>query len=164
MRAGSPPRWNGAVLRSYPKRVEEADYSALSPVQLEQTNRMGRRGLPSTSKLQKGMINYPDFLQGHLAVRHPRHRQDLAAAAHLATGLHAHRLAVRQRISVVAAPQGHPEPGRDGRGPAWGGRGLGTPRLQGFDRIVVRAVDDLYYDNRLSDETWDQFDQFGRKA
>lgn len=161
LRAGSPPRWNGAVLRSYPKRVEEADYSALSPVQLEQTNRMGRRGLPSTSKLQKGMINYPDFLKaispfGIRAIDKTSLPPRIWQLACMRTVWlcdseylwSQHRKAI---LNLGVTDE-------DLHGVAEGSE---SPRLQGFDRIVVRAVDDLYYDNRLSDETWDQFDQFG---
>jgi hypothetical protein len=51
------------ALRELPKRVFEADYANLNPQQIEQTHRMGRRGKPNTSKLQKAMINYPEFLK-----------------------------------------------------------------------------------------------------
>ncbi len=95
-------------------RWRQADYSAPSRVQLEQTNRMGRRGLPSTSKLQKGMINYPRLPQGHLAASALGAIDKTLPLPRIWQLACMRTVCVRQRISVVAALQGHPEPGRDG--------------------------------------------------
>jgi alkylhydroperoxidase family enzyme len=161
LRAGPSSSWNGAILRSYPKRVQEADYAALSPAQLEQTNRMGRRGLPSTSKLQKAMINYPDFLKaispfGIRAIDKtslpPRAWQ--LACMRTVWLCDSEYLWSQHRKAILNLGVTD----EDLHGVA---EGAGSAKLQGFDKVVVRAVDDLYYGNRLSDETWDQFDQFG---
>tara|TARA_R100001244_G_scaffold130062_2_gene101935 strand:- start:193 stop:1428 length:1236 start_codon:yes stop_codon:yes gene_type:complete len=145
----------------YPKRVEEADYSNLTPKQQQQTARMGRRGKPTTSKLQKAMINYVDFLTSMAAFGKraidttslpPRVWQLacmrtvwLCDSEYLWSQ---HRKACLKfgvtDADLLAVAEGPKSPG-----------------LIGFDRITVRAVDELYYNNRLSDETWDQFDRFG---
>lgn len=159
--AGEGGGWAGTAPSPYPKRVMEADYTALSPAQIEQTRRMGRRGLPTTSKLQKAMINYPDFLKaispfGIRAIDKtslpPRYWQLacmrtvwLCDSEYLWSQ---HRKAILQ-LGVTD---------EDLHGVA---EGPDSARLQGFDRVVVRAVDELYFSDRLSDETWSQFDQFG---
>ncbi|WP_432825761.1 carboxymuconolactone decarboxylase family protein [Dactylosporangium sp. CA-092794] len=148
-------------LREIPKRVFEADYSLLSPQQIEQANRMGRRGKPTTSKLQKAMINYPDFLRsmspfGKRAIDDsclPPRVWQLAAmrTVWLCDSEYLwsqHRKACLQ-LGVTD---------EDLRGVAEGPR---STALNDFDRVIVSTVDDMYHHNRISDENWSQFDQFG---
>lgn len=151
-------------LRRYPKRVEEADYDRLTPQQREQTGRMGRRGLPTTSKLQKAMINYVEFMKalspfGKRAIDNTSLPPRIWQLACMRTVWlcdseylwSQHRKACLKLGITDEELQGVAE-------------GPGTDRLQGFDAVVIRAVDELYHDNRLSDETWPQFDQFGTEG
>jgi alkylhydroperoxidase family enzyme len=162
--AKAPPRTDLRRTGPYPVRVKEADYARLSPAQREQTNRMGRRGLPTTSKLQKCMINYVDFMKA-LAPFGKRAIDDtclpprvwqlacmrtvwLCDSEYLWSQ---HRKAILQ-LGVTD---------EDLHGVA---EGADSDRLQGFDKTIVRAVDDLYYGNRLSDDVWTAFDQYGREG
>lgn len=152
---------SGAPLRDYPKRVEEADYTRLTPQQREQTNRMGRRGLPTTSKLQKAMINYPTFL-GAMAPFGKRAIDDTSlppriwqlACMRTVWLCDSEYLWSQHRKAILQLGVTDQDLHGVAEGPT-------SDRLQGFDRIVVQAVDDLHFDHRLSDATWGQFDQFG---
>jgi alkylhydroperoxidase family enzyme len=42
--------------------------------------------------------------------------------------------------------------------------GPDSTNLQGFDRVMVAATDDMYFNHRISDANWGQFDQFGPDA
>lgn len=148
----------------YPKRVMEADYDKLSPAQLEQTNRMGRRGLPTTSKLQKAMINYPAFLAaispfGKRAIDDtclPTRVWQLACMRTVWLCDSEYLWAQHRKACLLIGVTDE-----DLLGVA---EGSGGEHLKGFDRVVVQAVDELYFHNRLSDETWGQFDQFGTEG
>jgi alkylhydroperoxidase family enzyme len=150
--------------RSLHKRVFEADYAHLSPQQIEQTSRMGRRGKPTTSKLQKAMINYPEFLKalspfGKRAIDDtclPTRVWQLACMRTVwlcdSEYLWSQHRKACLKVGVTD---------EDLKGVA---EGPGSPSLQGFDRVVVSAVDDMYHHNRISDENWGQFDQFGSEG
>lgn len=152
------------ALKQVPKRVMEADYDALTPAQREQTGRMGRRGLPTTSKLQKAMINYVDFLKalspfGKRAIDDtclPPRVWQLACMRTVwlcdSEYLWSQHRKACLKIGVTD---------EDLLGVA---EGPDSAHLQGFDRTVVSAVDDLYHRNRLSDENWGAFDQFGQEG
>ncbi|MGA5507042.1 carboxymuconolactone decarboxylase family protein [Streptomyces umbrinus] len=148
-------------LRDLPKRVFEADYANLNPQQIEQTNRIGRRGKPTTSKLQKAMINYPEFLRsispfGKRAIDDTSLPPRVWQLASMRTVWlcdseylwSQHRKACL-RLGVTD---------KDLYGVAEGPK---SSSLDGFDRTVVSTVDELYYYNRISDENWSEFDQFG---
>lgn len=148
-------------LRTYPKRVEEADYDRLTPQQREQTGRMGRRGLPTTSKLQKAMINYVEFMKalspfGKRAIDNTSLPPRLWQLACMRTVWlcdseylwSQHRKAILKLGVSDDVLHGVAE-------------GTDSARLEGLDAAVVRAVDELYYGNRLSDESWGAFGQFG---
>ena len=161
LKAAPQPRWPGSAPDPYPKRVMEADYSKLSPVQIEQTNRMGRRGLPTTSKLQKAMINYPEFLKalspfGIRAIDRtslpPRVWQLACMRAVWLCDSEYLWSQHRKACLLIGVTD------EDLHGVA---EGPDSDRLQGFDRVVVRAVDDLYFGNRLSDESWAAFQATG---
>jgi alkylhydroperoxidase family enzyme len=150
--------------RQVPKRVFEADYADLKPQQIEQTNRMGRRGKPTTSKLQKAMINYPEFLKA-LSPFAKRAIDDTSLPPRV------WQLACMRTVWLCDSEylwSQHRKAclklgvtDRDLRGVA---EGPGSPLLQGFDRVVVSTVDDLYHHKRISDENWNQFDQFGAEG
>lgn len=150
--------------REPPKRVYEAFYDELTPLQIEQTRRMGRRGKPTTSKLQKAMINYPEFLRAISpfgiraidATSLPDRLWQLACmrtvwlcdseylwSQHRKACL---KLGVEDEVldAVAAGPDS------DG--------------LSGLDRTIVRSVDDMYYHNRLSDENWEAVAEIGPEA
>jgi alkylhydroperoxidase family enzyme len=151
-------------LRTLPKRVFEADYANLSPRQIEQTNRMGRRGKPNTSKLQKAMINYPEFLQsispfGKRAIDNtclPPRVWQIACMRTVWLCDSEYLWSQHRKASLKLGVTDE-----DLRGVA---EGPGSTSLQGFDEVVVRAVDEMYHANRLSDETWGRFDQFGTEG
>jgi alkylhydroperoxidase family enzyme len=152
------------ALRNLPKRVFEADYANLSPQQLEQTGRMGRRGKPNTSKLQKAMINYPEFLAsmapfGKRAIDDtclpPRVWQ--IACMRTVWLCDSEYLWSQHRKACLKLGVIDEDLFGVADGPA-------SSSLKGFDRIVVSAVDDMYYNNRISDEHWGQFDQFGTEG
>lgn len=148
-------------VKQYPKRVMEADYTKLTPAQLEQTSRMGRRGLPTTSKLQKAMINYVEFMKAISAFGKrgidttslpPRVWQ--FACMRTVWLCDSEYLWSQHRKACLKFGVTD----QDLLGVA---EGPDSAHLKGFDRITVSAIDDLYYNNRLSDENWGQFDQFG---
>lgn len=157
----APTTWSGPALRACFKRVQEADYDRLTPHQQEQTNRMGRRGLPTTSKLQKAMINYPTFLAamapfGKRAIDDtslPTRSWQMACmrTVWLCDSEYLwsqHRKAVL-KIGVTD---------QDLLGVA---EGSGGAHLNPQDRLVVQAVDELYLENRLSDESWTGLSDIG---
>jgi len=148
--------------RQLPKRVFEADYSLLSPRQLEQTNRLGRRGKPTTSKLQKAMINYPEFVAaisafGKRGIDDPCLPPRIWQIAAMRTSwlcdseyLWAqHGKVCREKLGVTFEDLAGVAEGPD------------SQSLQDFDRVIVATVDDMYHHNRISDANWGQFDQFG---
>jgi alkylhydroperoxidase family enzyme len=152
------------ALRNPPKRVFEADYANLSPAQIEQTNRMGRRGKPSTSKLQKAMINYPEFVKsiaafGKRAIDNtclPARVWQLACMRTVwlcdSEYLWSQHRKACLKLDITDA---------DLFGVAEGPK---SSLLKEFDRVIVSAVDDMYYGNRISDENWNKFDQFGSEG
>lgn len=147
--------------RSLPKRVFEADYAELSPRQIEQTNRMGRRGKPSTSKLQKAMINYPEFLSsmspfGKRAIDDTSLPPRVWQLASMRTVwlCDSEYLWSQHRKACLKLGVTDQDLCGVAEGPA-------SPFLEGFDRVVVSAVDELYHRNRISDENWGRFDRFG---
>lgn len=152
------------ALRQLPKRVFEADYANLSPQQIEQTSRMGRRGKPNTSKLQKAMINYPEFLKS-MAPFGKRAIDDTCLPARV------WQLACMRTVWLCDSEylwSQHRKAclklgvtDQDLFGVA---EGPASASLKDFDRIVVSAVDDLYYHNRISDQNWGQFDRFGAEG
>jgi alkylhydroperoxidase family enzyme len=152
------------ALRQLPKRVFEADYANLNPQQLEQTGRMGRRGKPNTSKLQKAMINYPDFLAsmapfGKRAIDDtclPQRVWQLACMRTVWLCDSEYLWSQHRKASLKLGVTDEDLLGV-AEGPA-------SPSLKGFDRVVVSAVDDLYFNNRISDGNWSQFDQFGTEG
>lgn len=148
-------------LRQVPKRVFEADYALLSPTQIEQTNRLGRRGKPTTSKLQKAMINYPEFLRSISAFAKraiddtclpPRVWQ--LAAMRTVWLCDSEYLWSQHRKACLKL-------GVTDEDLAGVAEGTGSSALKGFDQVVVSAVDELYRQNRISDQNWDEFDQYG---
>ena len=151
-------------LREVPKRVFEADYSLLSPQQIEQANRMGRRGKPTTSKLQKAMINYPDFLRsmspfGKRAIDDSSLPPRVWQIAGMRTVWLCDSEYLWSQHRKACLQMGVTD--EDLRGVAEGPQ---STALSDFDRVIVSAVDDMYYDNRISDENWSQFDQFGSEG
>lgn len=148
-------------LATAPKRVIEADYSNLDKFQREQTMRMGRRGLPTTSKLQKCMINYPEFLKaispfGIRAIDKtslPTRYWQIACMRTVWLCDSEYLWSQHRKASLLLGVTD-----QDLQGVA---EGPGSPNLNGFDAVVVQAVDELYFGNRLSDDTWGAFDQFG---
>jgi alkylhydroperoxidase family enzyme len=154
---GAAPR----ALRQLPKRVFEADYALLGPRQQEQANRLGRRGKPTTSKLQKAMINYPEFLVS-IAAFGKRAIDDTSlpprvwqlAAMRVVWLCDSEYLWSQHRKACLKL-------GVTDQDLAGVAEGPGAAALRGFDRVVVATVDDLYHRNRVSDANWGQFDQFG---
>lgn len=152
------------ALRDLPKRVFEADYANLNPRQIEQTSRMGRRGKPNTSKLQKAMINYPEFLNS-MAPFGKRAIDDTCLPARV------WQLACMRTVWLCDSEylwSQHRKAclklgvtDQDLFGVA---EGPESSSLKGLDRVVVSAVDDMYYNNRISDQNWGQFDQFGTEG
>lgn len=152
------------ALRDLPKRVFEADYASLTPQQIEQTSRMGRRGKANTSKLQKAMINYPEFLKS-MAPFGKRAIDDTCLPARV------WQLACMRTVWLCDSEylwSQHRKAclkfgvtDQDLFGVA---EGPESSSLNGFDRTVVSAVDDMYYRNRISDKNWSQFDQFGTEG
>ncbi|MFI7452945.1 carboxymuconolactone decarboxylase family protein [Nonomuraea sp. NPDC049714] len=150
--------------RQVPKRVFEADYALLSPQQIEQANRMGRRGKPTTSKLQKAMINYPEFLRsiapfGKRAIDDtclpPRVWQ--LAAMRTVWLCDSEYLWSQHRKACLALGVTDDDLAGVAEGPQ-------SASLKDFDRVVVSAVDEMYHQNRISDANWNAFDQFGSEA
>lgn len=154
----------GKAIEDYPMRVKEADYSNLTPEQLEQTARMGRRGKASTSKLQKCMINYVDFLKAlspfgkrgiDTTCLPPRVWQ--LACMRTVWLCDSEYLWSQHRKACLKFGVTDEDLYGVAEGP-------GSTSLKGFDRITVSAIDDLYYNNRISDENWGKFDQFGTEG
>lgn len=147
--------------RRLSKRVFEADYSLLSPPQIEQASRMGRRGKPTTSKLQKAMINYPEFLRsmspfGKRAIDDtslPPRVWQLACMRTVWLCDSEYLWSQHRKASLKLGVTDE-----DLFGVAEGPK---SALLKDFDRVIVSTVDDLYHRNRISDENWDQFDEFG---
>ncbi|GAA4557088.1 hypothetical protein [Pseudonocardia xishanensis] len=150
--------------RVVPQRVFEVDYTLLSPRQTEQASRMGRRGKPSTSKLQKAMMNYPTFLAamapfGKRAIDDTclpvrvwqiacmrtvwRCDSEYLWSQHRKAGLKI-GITDEELLGVAEGPD--------------------STHLQDLDRVVVSAVDEMYDGNRISDANWERFDQFGREG
>jgi alkylhydroperoxidase family enzyme len=164
LKAGGSSNEGDVAPRKLPKRVFEADYANLSPQQIEQTNRMGRRGKPDTSKLQKAMINYPDFLKA-IAAFGKRAIDNTCLPARV------WQLACMRTVWICDSEYLWSQHRKaclklgvtdeDLLGVAEGPK---SSSLKSFDRVVVSAVDDMYYRNRISDENWSQFDQFGSEG
>jgi alkylhydroperoxidase family enzyme len=162
--AARPEGDNFKPLRDLPKRVFEADYAHLNPQQIEQANRMGRRGKPTTSKLQKAMMNYPEFLRsispfGKRAIDDtslPARVWQLACMRTVwlcdSEYLWSQHRKACLKLGVTDA---------DLYGVA---EGPDSTSLEGFDRVVVSAVDDMYYRDRISDDNWRQFQKFGSEG
>ncbi|MFD4640838.1 carboxymuconolactone decarboxylase family protein [Lentzea sp. NPDC058436] len=150
--------------RELPKRVFEADYAHLSPRQIEQANRMGRRGKPSTSKLQKAMINYPDFLQA-LAPFGKRAIDDTSLPPRV------WQLACMRTVWLCDSEylwSQHRKAclklGVTDEDLAGVAEGPDSPLLKDFDRVVVSTVDEMFFHNRISDDNWHRFDRFGAEG
>lgn len=152
------------ALRDVPKRVFEADYANLTPQQIEQTSRMGRRGKPNTSKLQKAMINYPEFLKsmapfGKRAIDDtclpPRVWQ--LACMRTVWLCDSEYLWSQHRKACLKLGVTDEDLFGVAEGPE-------SSSLKGFDKVVVAAVDDMYYHDRISDKHWSQFDQYGTEG
>lgn len=144
-----------------PKRVFEADYAHLSPQQTEQASRMGRRGKPTTSKLQKAMMNYPEFLRS-MAPFGKRAIDDTSLPARVwqiacmrtvwlcdSEYLWSQHRKACLKLGVTDS---------DLLGVA---EGPDSTHLDDIDRLVVGTVDDLYLRHRISDVNWTRFAQFG---
>jgi len=160
----APPVRDIPSSRELPKRVFEADYALLSPRQVEQTQRMGRRGKPTTSKLQRAMINYPDFL-GAISAFGKRAIDDTClpartwqlACMRTVWLCDSEYLWSQHRKAILALGVTDADLAGVAEGPD-------SPALRGFDRVVVRAVDEMYVDHRLSDETWAELEQLGQEG
>lgn len=146
------------------KRVFEAFYDELTPAQIEQTRRMGRRGKPGTSKLQKAMINYVEFLKaispfGIRAIDKSSLPTRLWQLACMRTVWicdseylwSQHRKACLQIGITDEVLNGVAE-------------GPDSAALGGYDQAIVAAVDEMHTSGRLSDELWSRFDEFGPEA
>src|SRR5206468_2207231 len=115
----------------------------------------------TTSKLQKAMINYVDFLKA-LAPFGKRAIDDTSlpprvwqlACMRTVWLCDSEYLWSQHRKACLKLGVTDEDLQGVAEGPA-------SPKLTGFDCVVVSAVDDLYYHNRLSDENWDKFDQLG---
>ncbi|MFD9702508.1 carboxymuconolactone decarboxylase family protein [Lentzea sp. NPDC059081] len=161
---GAPERKLVASPRVLTKRVFEADYAHLGPRQVEQANRMGRRGKPSTSKLQKAMINYPEFL-GALAPFGKRAIDDTCLPPRV------WQLACMRTVWLCDSEylwSQHRKAclklGVTDDDLAGVAEGPDSPLLLDFDRVVVRTVDEMFFHNRISDENWHRFDEFGTEG
>jgi len=152
------------VPQALPKRVFEVDYALLSPRQTEQANRMGRRGKPTTSKLQKAMMNYPEFLAA-MAPFGKRAIDDTSLPVRVwqvacmrtvwlcdSEYLWAQHRKAGLKIGITDDDLRGVAEGRDAKA------------LQDFDRVIVSAVDEMYHQYHISDENWEQFDRFGREG
>lgn len=162
--SGSAAGKGHVALRNLPKRVFEADYANLSPAQLEQTGRMGRRGKPNTSKLQKAMINYPEFLKaiaafGKRAIDNTSLPPRVWQLACMRTVWLCDSEYLWSQHRKACLKLGVTD--EDLFGVAEGPK---SASLKGFDRVVVSTVDDMYYNNRISDENWGRFEQFGTEG
>ncbi|MDR1237016.1 MAG: carboxymuconolactone decarboxylase family protein [Propionibacteriaceae bacterium] len=167
---GLPRTTNGTAgtgltpLRQVPKRVFEADYALLSPQQIEQANRLGRRGKPTTSKLQKAMINYPEFMKS-ISAFGKRAIDDTSlparvwqlAAMRTVWLCDSEYLWSQHRMACLKLGVTDDDLAGVAEGPD-------SAKLKGFDRVVVSTVDELYYQNRVSDQNWGQFDQYGQEG
>lgn len=158
---GTPDESSLVALREVPQRVFEVDYSLLSPEQTEQANRMGRRGKPNTSKLQKAMMNYPQFLRsmapfGKRAIDDTSLPMRVWQIACMRTVWLCDSEYLWSQHRKICLKIGITD--EDLRGVAEGPQ---SGSLQEFDRVIVSAVDDMYHHHRISDDNWGQFDQFG---
>lgn len=152
------------ALREPPKRVFEAFYDELTPEQIEQTGRMGRRGKPNTSKLQKAMINYVDFLKsispfGIRAIDNTSLPPRLWQLACMRTVWLCDSEYLWSQHRKACLNLGIAEEVLDAVA-----EGPDAAALEGLDRAAVKAVDEMYYGNRLSDENWNRFHEFGPEA
>lgn len=144
---------------NFPQRLPFPDFDNLTPEQTALRERMGpRRGGPNASKMMKFSLHFPIFIDavGALGSRvadnsslPPRLFQIACMrTVWLCNGEYLwsqHRLAGLKigitDTDLFAVAQG---PDADG--------------LEGLDRAVVRAVDELHFDHRFSDESWTGFD------
>ena len=153
------------ALHELPKRVFEADYALLTPAQIEVASRLGRRGKPTTSKLQKAMINYPVFMQA-LAAFGKRGIDDSSLPMRI------WQIACMRTVWLCDSEYLWAQHGKVcltklGVTPeilAGVAEGPGAKSLEGIDQVMVAAVDDMYYDNRISDENWEKINELGPEA
>lgn len=145
---------------TFPRRVPYPDMDNLTPEQIALRKRMGpRRGGPNATRLMKMVVNYPTYMNaiGELGTRTadnnslpPRLYQIacmrtswLCNAEYLWSQ---HRTAslklgiTDEELYAVAI-------------------GASNDVLQGLDKQVVKAIDELHFDHRFSDESWTQFDE-----
>ncbi|MBL4803126.1 MAG: hypothetical protein JKY45_14675 [Emcibacter sp.] len=125
---------------------------------------MGRRGLAGTSKLQKEMINYVDFIKsiapfGKRAIDTTCLPARVWQLACMRTVWLCDSEYLWSQHRKACLKFGVTD--QDLYGVA---EGPESSSLEGFDKVIVSAVDDLYYRNRLSDENWEQLQQFGNEA
>jgi alkylhydroperoxidase family enzyme len=163
-RPASSPVQHEAI-REVPKRVFEAFYDELTPGQIAQTQRMGRRGKPTTSKLQRAMINYVDFLKhispfGKRAIDTTSLPPRIWQLACMRTvWLCDSEYLWSQHGKVCMTKLGVSEAVLVGVA-----EGPDSDALEGDDRAVVKAVDEMYHNNRLSDESWAWLEGLGQEA
>lgn len=151
-------------IRQLPKRVFEADYALLSPKQIEVANRLGRRGKPTTSKLQKAMINYPDFMNalsayGQRGIDNTSLDGRVWQIGAMRTVWLCDSEYLWSQHRKACLKLGVTDDELTGVA-----QGLDSDLLQGFNRIVVGAIDDMYYRNYISDENWEALSQLGPEA
>ncbi|URM97241.1 carboxymuconolactone decarboxylase family protein [Actinomadura madurae] len=148
-------------MTQYPTRVSPVDLDGLSGRQEAVRIKMGPYGESGTSTMMKTFLNYPEFARsiGRIGTRvtltsdlPPR----LAGLASLRTAWLCDSEYLWSQHRKASLKLGVTDEGLFGVA-----EGPESSRLESFDRVVVSTVDDMYYRNRISDENWKQFDQFG---
>jgi alkylhydroperoxidase family enzyme len=138
----------------HPKRIEPlVDFATLSEVQRARSVKMGRKGKPGTSNVMRAMLKFPiaASLNEGFDIRQEQHVLTMRLYQFICERTcwlyDCEYLWSRHRLSAA----------RDGitdRDLLAVAIGPANRRLQGLDRVFANAADELRYEHRLSDETW----------
>lgn len=145
---------------TYPRRLPYPDMDNLTQEQIELRKRMGpRRGGPNATKLMKMLVNFPIYANAIFSLGNrtadnsslpPRQYQIasmrsswLVGAEYLWSQHRTQSLALGitdEELYAVAI-------------------GSSNSVLKGVDQLVVKAVDELHFDHRYSDASWNELDK-----
>lgn len=145
---------------TYPRRLPYPDLDNLTPEQIELRKSMGpRRGGPNATKLMKMLVNFPIYanalrsLGARTADNNSLPPRLYQIACMRASWLcDAEYLWCQHRTAALALGVTDEELYAVAVGPS-------NTVLKGLDQKVVRAIDELHFDHRLSDASWTQFDE-----
>lgn len=138
----------------YPPRVEPiADFSTLTEAQRHRSKMMGRKGKPDASNVMRIMLKFPHAasINEGLDIRQDHHvlttRLFQFTCERTLWLYDCEYLWSRHRLSAR-------RDGIDDDDLLAVAKGPSNTRLKGLDRVFANAADELYFEHRLSDETW----------